>query len=348
MSQRRLGKYLFTFLALILVLGVAVNAYPSNAQEATATKEVTKPGDTGDTEELSLAGKTIGVAVLGTDHFWDREAFNGAIAKIEELGGTAIGVDAERDDQKHIANHENLLAQKVDAIVSILGATDVMAPVFKKIAQSDSTLLFTVDQPTQWSINNSTSDNYFMGSTIGRYMAAAIGGKGKVAVFNGFGGLRICETRYEMWKYVLQDYPGIQIIEPELQDVIPNTQEDARQKTADLLLQYPPGTLDAIHIGCWDIPAIGVVQALEEAGRTDVVVTGLDGGPETLEIMADPASPFVANIAQQPAKIAGTSVENIARHFAGQELPKTTYVDVLPVTKENAQEVYHTLGYDQK
>jgi len=26
----------------------------------------------------NLDGKTIGVAVVGTQHFWDREAFNGA------------------------------------------------------------------------------------------------------------------------------------------------------------------------------------------------------------------------------------------------------------------------------
>ncbi|VFS63935.1 Uncharacterised protein [Raoultella planticola] len=29
-------------------------------------------------EALSLQGKTIGVAVVGTQHFWDREAYKGA------------------------------------------------------------------------------------------------------------------------------------------------------------------------------------------------------------------------------------------------------------------------------
>jgi ribose transport system substrate-binding protein len=37
---------------------------------------------------LSLDGKTIGVAVVGTQHFWDREAFNGAVSTVEELGAT--------------------------------------------------------------------------------------------------------------------------------------------------------------------------------------------------------------------------------------------------------------------
>src|SRR5690242_1676968 len=44
-------------------------------------------------QDLSLAGKTIGVAVVGTQHFWDREAFNGATKEVEALGGTVVGVD---------------------------------------------------------------------------------------------------------------------------------------------------------------------------------------------------------------------------------------------------------------
>ena len=47
-------------------------------------------------EEPSLAGKTIGVAVVGTQHFWDREAYNGAVKEVEALGGQVIGVDGGR------------------------------------------------------------------------------------------------------------------------------------------------------------------------------------------------------------------------------------------------------------
>ena len=171
-------------------------------------------------------------------------------------------------------------------------------------------------------MNNTTSDNYYMGSTIGRFMADAMGAKGKVAVFNGFSGaLRICGIRYELWKYVLQDYPGIEIIQPELAEAYSNAPEDARQQTLALLAQYPEGQLDAIHVACWDQPAIGVVQALEEAGRAgDVIVTALDAGPDTLEIMKEEGSPFVANVAQQPGLIGKTAADNVARHFAGENV----------------------------
>ncbi|MGR3804212.1 sugar ABC transporter substrate-binding protein [Marinibacterium profundimaris] len=296
-------------------------------------------------DHLSLEGKTIGVAVVGTQHFWDREAFNGATDKVEELGGTVVAVDGGRDNQVHADNHDILLNRGVDAVISILGDGSV-EPKFEALSAADIPV-FTVDHPSPHSVNNTTSDNYYMGTTIGRYMADAIGGKGKVAVFNAFeNSLRICGTRTGLWKYVLQDYPEIEIIQPELAEEFANAPEDARRQTLDLLSQYPEGTIDAIHVSCWDQPAIGVVQALEETGRTDIVVTALDGGPETLEIMAEEDSPFVANVAQQPRLIGATAAENVARFFDGETLVPQTYVDVVPVNGQaEAMEAYEALGY---
>lgn len=294
---------------------------------------------------LSLEGKTIGVAVVGTQHFWDREAFNGATSTVESLGGTVVPVDGGRDNQVHADNHDILLNNGVDAVISILG-DGAVEPKFEAL-KAAGIPVFTVDHPSPHAVNNTTSDNYYMGTTIGRYMADAIGGEGKVAVFNAFQeALRICDIRAGLWKYVLEDYPGIEIIQPELAEEFANAPEDARKKTLDLLSQYPEGTIDAIHVGCWDQPAIGVVQALEEAGRTDVLVTALDGGPDTLEIMAEEGSPFVANVAQQPNLIGSTSAMNVARHFAGETLLPQTYVDVVPVNgRDEAIAAYEALGY---
>ena len=294
---------------------------------------------------LSLEGKRIGVAVVGTQHFWDREAFNGATSTVEKLGGEVVPVDGGRDNQVHADNHDVLLANKVDAVISILG-DGAVEPKFEALKNAGIPV-FTVDHASPHGVNNTTSDNYYMGTTIGRYMADAIGGEGKVAVFNAFeGALRICGIRAGLWKYVLQDYPNIEIVQPELAEEFANAPEDARKKTLDLLSQYPVGTLDAIHVGCWDQPAIGVVQALEEAGRDDVLVTALDGGPDTLEIMAEDGSLFVANVAQQPNLIGSTSAMNVARYFAGEKLLPQTYVDVFPVNGQaEAKAAYKSLGY---
>ena len=319
--------------AAILATAFSPLTHPTFADEATVD------------DGLSLAGKRIGVAVVGTQHFWDREVFNGAVDTVEALGGTVVAVDGGRDNQVHADNHDILLNSDVDAVISILGDGSVDPKL--EALKSAGIAVFTVDHPSPYAVNETTSDNYTMGTTIGRYLAEAIGGKGKVALFNAFERtLRICGIRAQLFKYVLQDYPGITIIQPELAEAFANAPEDARKKTLDLLSRYPEGGIDAIHVACWDQPAIGVVEALEQAGRSEVVVTGLDAGPDTLEIMAEVGSPFVANVAQRPHLIGRTAAMNVARYFAGRTLLPRTTVAVIPVKgPEQARAAYKQLGY---
>ena len=55
---------------------------------------------------------TIGVAAIGLEHHWDITAFNSAVSKLKSMGVTVIGLDGERQTQKHIANLETLLQMK--------------------------------------------------------------------------------------------------------------------------------------------------------------------------------------------------------------------------------------------
>ena len=299
-------------------------------------------------EDAPLAGKTVGIAVVGTQHFWDREAFQGAVDEIERLGGTVLTTDGGRDNTVHAQNHEVFLSQQVDAVITILG-DDSVEPQLAKLKDAGIPV-FGVDRNSPSAVNNSQSDNQTAGEAIGHILGDSLGGEGSVAVFNAFGEtLEFCGVRYQAWRDVLEsEYPGVQLLEPELAEEFANSPEDARQQTLALLERYPAGELDAIHVACWDQPAIGVVQALEDAGRTEVKVTAIDAGPDTLEIMSEPNSPFVGNVAQLPREIATTAAQNVAKHLTGEKVERQSYVDVIPVDgPDEAKRVYEELGYDQ-
>jgi ribose transport system substrate-binding protein len=307
------------------------------------------PAGASDKDGLSLSGKVVGIAVVGTQHFWDREAFQGAIDEVERLGGTVITTDGGRDNTVHAENHDLFLSQGVDAVITILG-DDSVEPKLKALKEAGIPV-FGVDHDSPYAVNNSQSDNKAAGAEIGRITGEALGGEGNIAVFNAFSeSLSFCGVRYSAWREVLErDYPGIKILEPELAEEFANAPEDARQQTLTLLERYPEGELDGIHVACWDQPAIGVVQALEDAGRTEVKVTAIDAGPETLEMMMEPNSPFVGNIAQQPRLIATVAAQNVAKYLAGEEIERQSYSKVYPVFgPEQAKEVYKKLGYDNK
>lgn len=285
----------------------------------------------------SLEGKTIGITAIGTDHHWDIQAYQGAIEAVEALGGEVIALDAQRNDQTQISQIQTLISQRPDAIIQMLGNVDVLNPWLKRIRDQDIPL-FTIDTTTEYAINNSTSDNYAIGTAIALKMIEDMGGQGKILVFNGFYSVPVCRIRYDMLKYVLNDFPGVTIVEPELRDVIPNTVQSAYSDVTDMLTRYSDDDSIKAVWSCWDIPQIGATQAIEAAGREGVKTYGIDGSPEVVAMVADPNSPAGAVAAQQPRQIGAAAAHNVARYLAGEEVPPFTFMPAVIVTKENAAE----------
>ncbi len=96
---------------------------------------------------MSLKGKTIGITAVGTDHYWDLKAYQGAIEEVKRLGGTPVALDAGRKDSQQVAQIQTLIAQKPDAIIEQLGNLDVLNPWLKKIKDAGIPL-FTIDTAT--------------------------------------------------------------------------------------------------------------------------------------------------------------------------------------------------------
>ncbi|WP_245944827.1 sugar ABC transporter substrate-binding protein [Pelagibacterium lacus] len=320
MHQRR-----YTTLGM-LAASVALNAMATamvNAQEASTH---------------SLEGKVIGVTVIGTDHHWDLMAYRGQIDQLEELGAEVIALDAGRNDQTQISQIQTLIAQQPDAILEQLGNIDVLDPWLQRITDAGIPL-FTVDTSTPHAINNTTSNNYNIGAELALQMMQDMGAEGKIAVFNGFQSVPVCKIRYDQLMYVLESYPNVEVIQPELRDVIPNTVQQAYSDTNDVLTQHGPDSgLKAIW-ACWDVPTIGASQAISDAGRTDVKAYGVDGSPEFVEMVADPDSPAGAVVAQQPYEIGRQAARNVAAYLNGEDVPPFTFVSAVLINKQNAGEV---------
>ena len=123
------------------------------------------PGAQAAEEPLSLAGKRIAISATGTDHYWDLKAYQAQIEEVKRLGGEPIGLDAGRDDKKLVAQLQTLIAQRPDAVIQTLGTLSVIDPWLKKLGDAGIPV-FTADVPTTNSINNTTSDNFSIGSSL--------------------------------------------------------------------------------------------------------------------------------------------------------------------------------------
>ena len=292
----------------------------------------------------SLEGKTIGIAAKDIVHDFSRVVYEELQGSIEERGGEVIATQAEAKDGKHVTDVENLVTQRPDAIVVILGDAQTLTPALKKVDDAGIPL-FTVDFQSEYSANNVTSDNWVIGSTLARTLAEDIGGEGKILAFNGFPGVAPCRIRYSELEVVLEDYPEIEILQPELQDKYEGTIEDAKKQIQDQLRRLPEGEVDAVW-SCWDIPLIGAAQAIDAAGRDDIKLYGVDAEPGALDLIADPSSSYQFTVAQQTKAMAAKSAENVALFLGGREadVPNTSYLTPVFVDKSNVNQVRSELG----
>lgn len=318
------------------------NAAGSSAAPAEAAAAAA--GEQAVAEVPSLEGKTVGIAAKDIVHDFSRVVYDAVQARVKELGGEVIATQAEAKDDKHVSDVENLVAQKPDAIVVILGDKTTLTPALQKVDDAGIPL-FTIDFQSELSANNVTSDNWQIGSTVARTLAEGIGGTGNVLVFNGFPGVAPCRIRYNELKLVLEDYPGIKLITPELQDKYEGTVEDAKQQINDALRRLPEGEISAVW-SCWDIPQIGAAQAIDAAGRDEIKVYGVDAEPGALDMIADPESSYTGTVAQQTKAMGTKSADNVALFLGGQEseVPTTSYLEPIFIDKDNVEQVRSDLG----
>ena len=296
-----------------------------------------------DSDVPSLAGKRIAISMTGTSHYFDIKAFQAQVDEVKRLGGTPITLDAGRNDKNLVNQLQTVITQKPDAVIQTLGTLSVIDPWLKRISKAGIPL-FTIDAPSQYSLNNTTSDSVATGKALAGQLIRDAGGKGNILVFNGFYGVPVCAIRYDQLKLALKDHPELKIIEPELRDVIPNTVQDAYSQVSALLNKYPKGSVSAIW-SAWDIPQLGASKALIDAGRTEIKTYGVDGTPEVLELLGRSDSPIGAVVAQQPVLIGKTAVQTVARCLAGQrDLPRETQVPTLLTTAGNLPEVRQLRG----
>jgi len=164
---------------------------------------------------------------------------------------------------------------------------------------------------------NATSDNYAMGVQLTNFIFEAIGYKGKIIALTHRPHPGVVK-RSQALDDLLPQYPEIKLITEQHVEV-PGPIESARQIMENLLLANPQvGSIDAVWCA-WDEPAIGVAQALQVAGREEVIVAGVDGNSQAVE-MIKAGSPIKATVAQNFEGMAEIVVEEMARYFAGEQV----------------------------
>lgn len=247
-------------------------------------------------------------------------------------------IDTAGDVAAVISRMEDLVNQNVDAIVinvdptqvtaGLQAAQDVGIPVFGMDAGADPLL-----------VTNVTSNGYAMAAETSTYVADRIKGEGNVVMFV-FEAFPPVQVRGVVADAVFGNYPDINVLDRVTPDVADGGIADSRAKMEAILAANPePGSIKAVW-AAWDQPALGALQAIEDAGRSGegIVITGIDANPQAREAIAAGGN-FEASVAQDFSGIGAATADAVARVLAGEEiLQSVTYVPTRLITAANAAE----------
>lgn len=303
----------------------------SSAEEESSTSEASSAsstsGDEAAAEDLTIAfiPKTLNnpffVAI--------RDAIQ---AGCDERGWTleCNAADAETEVDKQVSIVEAFIQEGVDAI--ILGPSDRTSLIDTINSAAENGIpVFLVDSGSDEAdfVSFVGTDNYVGGQVGAQWVGENIK-SGQVAILDGYAGNDATTQRYQGFMDEIANYPDIEVVDSQYGNC---EIAQGMSVTENFLTAYPDlACIFAVN----DMMAIGAGQAVQAADKRDqVTICGFDGQPDAAQAIID--GTIDATIAQKPATMGTTIVEQVEAYFAGEEIPENTDTGCDVVTAENAE-----------
>jgi ABC-type sugar transport system substrate-binding protein len=256
-------------------------------------------------------------------------------------GVEIVWVSADNDEQKQLNDVQNLLSQKVNALilhaVNTGAASNLVAQA--KNAGVPVVAMDRLPEKTKDIALYVTADSKKVGQVQAEFVAKQLGGKGKVIILEGEAGNGVARDITAGNKEVLAKYPDIKIVASQAHQ---HWSSELAMNTVTNILTKEKNDIQAILANNTGM-AMGAVQALKQAGLGGkVVVVGSDADLNGLQSIID-GDGLTADVDKKPIQLGLESYKAAVAAAKGEKLKGDTEVDGIQVkltpieliTKEN-------------
>jgi ribose transport system substrate-binding protein len=231
------------------------------------------------------------------------------------------------DPEQQSALVDQALALSPDAFVfSPVHASNVDPAILRIHAAGIPMVGFVTPINAAPSVSHIGADDYQLACGIARHLFSHLSGKGQVLVVSGPVESGTSLDRLRGYQDAARDYPDIHLNDPVTGDYVRGT---ARERTAEWLRNNP--VLDGC-LAANDIMAMGVLDALDAAGRTAAVV-GVNAIPEAITAIRQERMLATADF--NAMKMAYLATECAVRHLRGEAVPARVDLPVQIVDRHN-------------
>lgn len=281
---------------------------------------------------------TVAVSIPAADHGWTGgvvyHAERAAKALMATHPGLNIIVKTSPDGASQASALEDLTTQGINALVVLPHNSDELTGPLKTVKEK-GVFITVVDRAlSDPSINDLyvAGNNPELGRVAGTYMKDKLG-TADIVIIRGLP-IVIDEERQKGFADAIAG-SGIKVLDSQFGNW---SRDDAFKVMQDYLTKFPK--IDAVWCQDDDM-AVGVLEAIKQANRTDVkLVIGGAGMKDMIKKVADGDAMMPVNVLYPPAMVA-TALELTVSGLYDQVPIRGKYIlDATLVTKENAAEFY--------
>lgn len=285
----------------------------------------------------ALQGKKISVMTPYLTSVTTNQMANYIKEDLEAAGAEVFVIDTANDFAELASRIEDVVSSGTDGIVMVSADPNQVANQLKDAFDAGIPVFGCDSGFIEGMQVNATGDNYQMGELIVNYLFDDLmGGEGTVVALTHRphpGVVKRCEA----FDNLIKEYPGIRLI---TEQHVPAEQpiNDAQDIMENLLTANSGQDSITAVFAAWDEPAIGAAKALAEAGRANVIVTGVDGNEQAVSMIREGGN-LKATVKQNFKGMAELVCRQMDSYFAGEEITSAElYAPAELITEESAGE----------
>lgn len=274
----------------VMLFGCAPAAPAASSAAPAASSAAVSSSAPAAADDFASKKFTIGLSQEGLDHPFmigqRKQIVDTAAAEYPNI--KVICTDGQGNVAKQVAGIEDMMSQGINLLIVQAAKAEGLKEELEKVHQANIPFMFAGKPIRDTAATTIVSnDNLAIGKQVGQFIVDQLKAKfgepkGNVLIIEGIPGDQTSEDRIGGAKSVLKDFPNIKI---GAQIAADYRRQKAYTVTQDMLTKFATkGSIDVIY-GCNGDSALGAVQAIADANRTDekIIVLSVDGTQEELD-----------------------------------------------------------------
>lgn len=320
---------------LLPVLLLVLSLFGCGGSDGPAVSTVAAPATPGHpaAPPAAAAKKQIGLVMKTLTNPFFIEMEKGA-RRAEQTLGVELRVKTaaqETSIEQQIQIVEDMIAAKVDAIVIAPGDSQRLVPVLKKAAAAgirvvniDNRLDPAALKEAGLTVPFISVDNEKGAYSAGKFLADGVTQPTEAAILEGIRSADNARQRMEGARRAFAENKAIKLVASESANW---KIDEGREVTRQILVKHPKLKL---LFTANDMMALGALQYLQEAGRTDIKVAGYDALAEALAEVR--IGRLACTVDQQAAEQGFQGVALALRMINGESVPEQLLIETRLIT----------------